>query len=87
MPDVIYSADVQAQMPHMHLKTKVLRSHKETIVHPILRWIKREIEVVDAVQHISILVTQMGRSYEIPLQAGRKEDGNEDHSVVPETTD
>lgn len=68
MPKRILSADMQAQVPHFHVKTKVLRKHDETMVHPVFRWIKRKITVVDQLQFVGIVVTQNGRSYEIPLQ-------------------
>lgn len=71
------SPEMQAQMPHLNLKTKVLRSHKEIMVHPIFRWIRKEIEVIDALQFVSVVVTQMGRSFEIPLTMLDEEENGE----------
>lgn len=69
MTDSVLSSDMQAQWPHFHLKTKVLRSHDETMVHPVFRWVKRTVKVIDQVQFEGIVVTQAGRSWEIPLQS------------------
>lgn len=74
----VLSPDMQAQKPHLNLKTKVLRSHKETMVHPLFRWIKREIEVVDLIKYVSIVFTQQGRSFEIPLDVVYEEEKQED---------
>jgi hypothetical protein len=63
----VLSSDVAGHWPQIGLKYDVRRSHKETLVHPILKWIKREIEVVDDVRFIGIVVRQAGRTWEIPL--------------------
>lgn len=76
----VLSPDMRAQMPRLELKTKTLRSHKETMVHPIFKWIKQEIEVIDQLEFVGIVVTQMGRSFEIPLSMlheDEKEDNGE----------
>lgn len=73
MSDRVLSADVEANWPHFHLKTKVLRTHEETFVHPWFKWIKRKVTVIDQLQFIGVVVTQQGRSYEIPLQGSVNE--------------
>jgi hypothetical protein len=67
------SSDLAARRPTFELKSKILRTHKETLVHPIFRWIKEEVEVIDLVQYVEIVVTQDGKSWVIPLSSDTSE--------------
>jgi hypothetical protein len=77
--DTILSPDLRNQLPHGNFKVKPVRSHVETMVHPILKWIKKEVRVIDAIEITGIVVTQMGRSWEIPFtkEEERKETDDE----------
>lgn len=74
MTETILSPDMQEQMPHFHLKSEVVRSHKEILVHPLFKWIKREVVVVDQLKFVGITVRQAGRTWEIPLAATVEKD-------------
>ncbi len=76
MPSVL-SPDMRRYWPSLNLKTKVLRHHTETLIHPILRWVKKEVDVIDQMEFVSIVFTQQGRSWEIPLTELKEEDGKE----------
>lgn len=65
--DTVLSSDLRRQLPQGNFRVKPVRSHVETMVHPILKWIKREVRIIDAIEITSIVITQMGKSWEIPF--------------------